>query len=347
MSFSISELKIENFTRWDAYVRAHAEGTFCHLSGWKTVIEKGARQECPYLVAMQDGKITGVLPLTLRKSLMFGKALTSSMFAVYGGALADDSDVHNALEAAAWEYAQAEGLKAVSYRTIKSNRHGDAGWEVDTDSAATFIKCLKTTPEDILLDIPKRQRAVVRKSLKNGLTCDWGGSIDEFYALYAESVRNLGTPVFGKEIFIQFMDVFGDDVELQVIKTEDGQTVSAMMSFYYKDTVLPYYSGGTFAARKYGSQDFMLYSLMLRAVEKGYSRFDIGRSKTGTGPYKFKKNWGFEPTPLEYQFQLAEGEAPPNLTPQNSKFDLLIKVWKKLPLPVANLLGPAIARHLG
>ncbi|MBV1901597.1 MAG: FemAB family PEP-CTERM system-associated protein [Kordiimonadaceae bacterium] len=347
MPIKVCEVGKSDYAAWDIYVRAHIEGTFCHLSGWKTVVERGAGHSCPFFVAKEGDKIVGVLPLTFRKSRLFGNALISSMFAVYGGVLADSSEAHTLLEEAAWHYAQSNGLDIVSYRTIKSGHAEDIGWAVDTDSAATFIKPLKETPEDILLDIPRKQRAVVRKTLKNGLQSVWGTDVGAFYKLYAESVRNLGTPVFPKRLFEELLAVFGDAVEIQLVKTEEGHPIASLMSFYFKDTVLPYYAGGSPLARKFGAHDFMYYDLMLRAAEKGKTVFDFGRSKSGSGPYKFKKNWGFEPLPLEYQHQVAPGAAIANLSPTNKKFSLMVDVWKKLPLPLANLLGPPIARHLG
>ncbi|MBL4838619.1 MAG: FemAB family PEP-CTERM system-associated protein, partial [Kordiimonadaceae bacterium] len=262
MPISVREVCKNDYAAWDKYVHAHPEGTFCHLSGWKIVIERGAGHSCPFFLAEENGKIVGILPLTFRKSRLFGNALISSMFTVYGGVLADSSEAHTLLEEAAWHYAQANGLHIVSYRTIKSGHSEDIGWTVDTDSAATFIKPLNKTPEDILLDIPRKQRAVVRKSLKTGLQSVWGADVGAFYKLYAESVRNLGTPVFPKRLFEELLAVFGDAVEIQLVRTEEGNPIASLMSFYFKDTVLPYYAGGSPIARKYGAHDFMYYDLM-------------------------------------------------------------------------------------
>ncbi len=347
MAISVREISQVDFVLWDDYVREHSEGTFCHLSGWKTVVETGAGHQCPYLMAEEDGNVIGVLPLTYRKSYLFGKALISSMFAVYGGALASSESAYSALEGAAWEKGQELGLTSVSYKTPKS-RHKDAsGWMVEQERAATFRKNLALGADAILLDIPRKQRAVVRKSLQNGLICEWGGDLKTFYSLYAESVRNLGTPVFPEKLFATFLDVFGDAVEVQIVRAPTGEPIASLLSFYYKNQVLPYYAGGNALARTFGAHDFMYYHLMVRAVEKGKQVFDFGRSKIGSGPYKFKKNWGFDPIALEYECQILEGCQPQDLSPTSKKFELMVKVWKKLPLGVANILGPPIARHLG
>jgi len=347
MTVSIREMVETDKENWNAFVRAHPDGTFCHLAEWKNVIEDGAGHRCPYLLAEENGQILGVLPLTLRKSALFGHALVSSMFCVYGGALASTVDVYERLDSVAWDLAQHHNIDILEYRTVKADHKDDASWQVMAGNAATFQKPLQSDPEAILLDIPRKQRAVVRKSLKNELHACFEPDLDSFYHLYAVSVRNLGTPVFPKKLFAAMLRHFGKDVEIQIVKTKEGVAIASLMSFYFKDRVLPYYAGGNEHARKYGAHDYMYYQLMIRAVEKGKSFFDFGRSKEGSGPYKFKKNWGFTPTPLEYEVKITPGAAIPDLSPNSAKYRLMVEVWKKLPLPLANLIGPVLARHLG
>lgn len=201
---TVSEISGTDFSSWDDYVYSHPNGTFCHLAGWKKVIEEGARQKCPYLVAKSGGDIVGVLPMTYRRSLLFGNALISSMFAVYGGVIASTTEAAEALEAYAWEMAKDMQLDSVSYRSTNARHKEQDGWSVELGSAATFQKVIQRDAEAILLDIPRKQRAVVRKSLKNGLSCSWEKDLETFYWLYAVSVKNLGTPVFPKKLFASF-----------------------------------------------------------------------------------------------------------------------------------------------
>jgi FemAB-related protein (PEP-CTERM system-associated) len=348
MTVRIRELDDISAKAWDAYVSGHEDGTFCHRAGWKKAVERGAGHACPYLFAEQDGAIVGVLPLTLRKSMLFGKAAVSSMFCVYGGPLASDLAVYDALDAAAWERTRAFGTDVMEYRTRHPRHAGQQGWVQEDGKSASFFKTLEgRDPDALLLQIPRKQRAVVRKSLKNELQTDWGGDLDSFYRLYALSVRNLGTPVFPKRLFRALFDAFGANVEIQITRTAEGKPVASLMSFYDEKTVYPYYAGGGQAARPLGAHDFMYYELMKRATAKGRNLFDFGRSKVDTGPYRFKKNWGFEPTPLTYEYRLAPDAAVPDMSPQNSKFQTMIAVWIRLPLWLANTLGPPVSRHLG
>ena len=119
------------------------------------------------------------------------------------------------------------------------------------------------------------------------------------------------------------------------------------MSFYFRDEVLPYYGGGTTAARQLAGNDFMYWEVMRRGADRGCRLFDFGRSKIGTGAHAFKHNWGFVPDKLNYRFRLAPGASIPDNNPNNPKYKLFIAAWKRLPLPVANLLGPHLVRGLG
>lgn len=346
MPVKVSQIEAKHFDAWDSFVRAAPDGTFCHLAGWKQVIENGAGQNCPYLLAEQDGTIVGVLPLSIKKHTLFGKALISNMFCVYGGAVSSEPLVADALYDHAWRMAKELGLPIFENRSVAQHHEEDSGWTT-VGTAATFKRLLAEDDEQQLLAIPRKQRAVVRKSLKNNLTTDWNGNFSVFYDLYAQSVLSLGTPVFPKKLFRALVDVFGNDVQIQITSNSDGTPVASLMSFYFRETVMPYYAGGTKSVRALGAHDFMYYQLMVSARARGAASFDFGRSKIDSGPYRFKKNWGFEPEVLGYQVRTQKGVEPPNLSQQSGPFSALSKIWTKLPLGVSKILGPPLARHLG
>ena len=188
---------------------------------------------------------------------------------------------------------------------------------------------------------------MVRKGIKNGLCCETDASVDRFFELYADNAHRHGTPPLGRDYFVRLREVFGDACEILIVVDPRNQPVSGVMSFYWKDEVLPYYAGDTIAARDLAAYDFKYWELMRRACERGLHVFDYGRSKRGTGSFDFKKNWGFEPVPLSYEFRLLKRAAVPENNPLNPKFRMLIAIWRRLPLPVANALGPHIVRNLG
>ncbi|MFC6438715.1 FemAB family XrtA/PEP-CTERM system-associated protein [Bowmanella sp. JS7-9] len=329
--------------KWDAFVDQCQLGTFFHLSGWKTVIEKSYGHTCHFLYANQDERIVGVLPLAHQKSILFGNALISLPFCVYGGAASDDPDVMNALEDAAIELAQKLGVDYLEMRYPfgRQNRlsercaHSTFGCDLGDDDAA------------ILAGVKKNERAVIRHSLNNGLEYTVSGDVKECYEIYSESVRNLGTPVFPKHYFSTLKDVFGERCEVLTV-TKEGKSVSSVLSFYYKNEVLPYYGGGTPQARELKSNDFMYYQLMCHARnDRACHRYDFGRSKNDSGAFKYKKNWGMAPVPLHYQFYLVKAEALPNLSPNNPKYQLFIQMWKRLPIWLSRLMGPFLSKYLG
>jgi FemAB-related protein (PEP-CTERM system-associated) len=152
--------------------------------------------------------------------------------------------------------------------------------------------------------------------------------------------------MFPRNYFLGLRKTFGEDCDIVVI-LEKGEPVTAVMNFYFKGTVMPYYGGGTLAARLSGANDFLYWEVMRRAALKGCHVFDFGRSKAGTGAFAFKKNWGFEPQWLEYEYRLKPGQQIPSKNPTNPKYSFFIEAWKRLPLPVVNPVGPFLVRGLG
>ena len=211
----------------------------------------------------------------------------------------------------------------------------------------TFRRAIDPSLETNMKNIPRKQRAMVRKAISNGLTSVVDEDVERFYALYSESVRNLGTPVFSKRFAKALKSEFGKDCEVLIICDTAGRPVSAVMSFFFRDEVLPYYGGGGQDARHLAANDFMYWEVMRRACENGYRLFDFGRSKAGTGAYAFKKNWGFTPEPLVYEYRLYGEAELPDVNPLNPKYQRAIKIWQRLPLPIANAIGPFLAKNLG
>jgi FemAB-related protein (PEP-CTERM system-associated) len=221
-----------------------------------------------------------------------------------------------------------------------------ADWPSKSSLYAIFRRQLNPSVERNLKAIPRKQRAMVRKGMSNGLRSEIDHGVDRLYRVYAESVHNLGTPVFAKSYFRILRDEFSASSDIVTV-SYNGKAVASVLNFYFRDEVLPFYGGGLRTARVLAANDFMYWEVMRRASERGYRVFDFGRSKVGTGSYAFKCNWGFQPTPLVYQFRLAPGRSVPDLNPLNPKLAIFVAAWKRLPLTVATQLGPSIVRGLG
>lgn len=339
---SVRLLQQADCERWDEFVLACPEATFFHRAGWKAVIERSFGHRTHFLFAEADGAIEGVLPLAEVKSLLFGHSLSSLPFCVYGGVAARTERARQALDEAAIALAEKMQVDHLEYRTVSAS-HPD--WATK-DLYVTFRRPIDPDIEKNLNAIPRKQRAMVRKGIKVGLQAEVDADSRRFFAAYSESVHRLGTPVFSPKYFQILTEVFADDSEVLTI-TKDGQLVSSVLSFFFRDEVLPYYGGGTRLAREVAGNDFMYWEVMRRACERGCKIFDYGRSKRGTGAFDFKKNWGFEPQPLQYQYKLVKSSTVPDHNPLNPKYRMFIAVWQKLPLPVANLIGPYVVKNLG
>jgi FemAB-related protein (PEP-CTERM system-associated) len=332
----------DEVARVEAFV-ADSGGTLFHRPAWLRAVERGTGQHALGLVAEKRGMVTGWLPLSEVHSPVFGRALVSSGFAVGGGILAERRETALALTDAAQELAARRSCASIELRGgVVPTR-----WTVRSDSHCGFVVPLADDDEAQLTAIPRKQRAEVRKSLENDLTVSVGREAADraaHYAVYSESVRNLGTPVFPRALFDAALDALDGDI---LTVRHKGKPVASVLSFYHNGAVLPYWGGGTFEARALKANERMYFELMLHARKRGCSEFDFGRSKTGSGPYNYKKNWGFEPQPLSYASWTAPGAQARDADPTSAKHAARIALWKRLPLPLANALGPQIARGLG
>jgi FemAB-related protein (PEP-CTERM system-associated) len=343
MAVTIRSLDDAGAAAWDAFVLSHPDGTFFHRAAWATIIAKAFGHRTLYAYAEQDGAITGVLPLAQVKTLLFGNTLISVPFCVYGGPLAANPETAAALSEHAASLLKQTGASAVEFR---HRGEADSDWQERPGLYVTFRKAIEADHDTNLKAIPRKQRAMVRKGIQNELRSVANRDAGLLHGIYAESVRNLGTPVFSRRYFRMLADVFGDDCDIVTVLDGDS-AIASVMNFYFRDEVLPYYGGGTSAARQRAGNDFMYWEVMRRAADRGSRLFDFGRSKLGTGAFDFKKNWGFTPEDLCYRYKLAPGASIPDINPLNPKYRLFIAGWKQLPLSVANMIGPSIVRGLG
>ena len=360
-----------------AYVAGHPQATAFHRLEWGRAVAKGCGQKAHMLVAegsahhptslssskrsparengtsgeegfdklSQVGRISGILSLTELHSPLFGRALASCGFAVGGGILADDDATAEAIAAESLRLAARLSCPGVELR----GGYLPTGWERDATTYRNFVRDLAPADEAELLAIPRKQRAEVRKALGFDLSVEVGRSAtdrDAHYRVYATSVRNLGTPVFPRSLFAEVLDAFGDDADILTVR-KDGAPLASVLSLYHRGVVMPYWGGGTADARKWRANDMMYFALMRHARERGCTAFDFGRSKVGTGAAAFKHNWGFEGQPLVYAAKMIDGRPKRSVNPLDPKYSLQVKLWAKLPLPIANSLGPMIARGLG
>lgn len=340
--------------RWDAYVKSNASGTLFHLIGWKAAVESTFGHKPHYIMVVEGEKIRGVLPLFEVKSRLFGHALVSVPYGVYGGIVASDSGTVEMLRNSAQALADVIRVDYLELRNLPDASSTETEVQSRTDTSNWFNKDLYVTFQrpiqpDLAANmnaIPRKQRAMVRKGEKAGLVSRVGGveELAEFYSIYATNVRDLGTPVYPLGFFRALMEALPDAFILSVWK--DGVMVAGVLTFVFSSTLLPYYGGGLREYFNYAINDFMYWELMRYGCEHGYNLFDFGRSKRETGSYKFKKNWGFEPTDLEYRFYLVKRKEMPNVSPLNPKYRLMINTWKRLPLPIANWLGPKLVRGI-
>jgi FemAB-related protein (PEP-CTERM system-associated) len=328
---------------WAAFAEASPEATFFHRIEWRSLIQEVFRHPTHYLVAVRGSKLTGILPLAQVRSRLFGHSLVSLPFAVYGGAAAIDDASRAGLHRAAIEVARELGVDHLELRNLQAR---EPGWP----RQELYVRFRKEILGDVdanMAAIPRKQRAMVRKGIARELVSEIDLGVERFFDLYADNMHRHGTPPFSRRYFEALKATFGANCEVLTVLSPQGRPISSVLSFYFRDEVLPYYAGDLTEARDLAANDFKYWELMRRACERGCRSFDYGRSKRDSGSYSFKRNWGFLPEPLHYEYQLLKREGVPQNNPANPKYRAMIAVWQRLPRPLVNALGPMLVRNLG
>lgn len=330
----------------DTFVLAHAAGTPFHRPAWMLGVEKSTGNRAHMLAAVApSGRIAGLLPLHHVKSRLFGQALVSAAFAVDGGVLAEDPATVTALADAARQLSRTKGGLSVE---LHGGPAPGGDWQGYSEHVG-FVGPLAADDDAQLAKVARKHRAEVRKGLANpDLRVEIGRGaklIRDQYRVYAESVRNLGTPVFPAKLLREVFERFGDDADIVVVYQGD-RPVSAVLTLYHRGVAMPYWGGGIHEARRLRSNELLYFRLMSHARARGCTHIDFGRSKKDSGNVAWKKSLGFEPTPLLYHTWSPDGRMR-DINPKSDKYQRRIDLWKKLPLPIANLLGPLISRGLG
>lgn len=380
MPVRVTELDETTAGPWDDYVGRHPEATLFHTSIWREAVTEAFGHPSRYLMAWRGDSVAGVFPLTRVDSHLAGTLLVSVPYAVYGGTLADDDEVHNALLAKAMELA---GRMRAQWLDVRSIRARWPGLPV-LDRYVTFRKLLPDDPDRVLADMPRKARAAARQARERfGLVCRFDDQLlEQVWGLYSQSMRRLASPNYPIRFFRSLLEKTrtgllavardrparrGERYELedrsrachgeasgrsrvghvvQVVEHQ-GHAIAGLVSFIYRDTLLPYFAGCDERFEKYHPNHFMYLSAMEKAVELGCREFDFGRTRVDNrGSYDFKRFQGFEPTPLQYQYFVPEGGRTPDLTPGNPRLRLGLRVWPRLPLAVTRPLGAWLAKSI-
>ena len=343
MNFEIRQLSEKDEKKWDEFVMTNSSTTFYHQIGWKKVVEETYKHKPIYLIAESEtGEIVGILPMFLIKSIFFGKRLVSVPFAPYGGVCAADETIENAVVEEAKRITKECGADYLELRNLKENPVNLPKKE----SNVTFIIELNSNPEIPWKNLRKRVRGSIRKAIKSNLKTEMNiENVKDFYDIYAQNVRDLGSPVHSYRFIINLIREFPSHVNIMSVKYNE-KIISSVFVLFLKDTIMPFLGGSLREYLRFSPNNFKYWELIKYGCENNYKYFDYGRSSLGTGSFDFKKRWGSEPIPLNYQYYLNKTTDIPDDSLSSPKLQKYIKTWKNLPLLLANRVGPIIRRNI-
>jgi serine/alanine adding enzyme len=342
---SVSEVRTyDESIAWDRYVLNHTMASGYQLMGWRRVVEKAFGHRTFYLMVRDEhGQVRGVLPLVFVASRLFGRFLVSMPFVNYGGVLTDGFDAQRALLEAAASRGTSLGATHIE---LRHERRLDLDWTSKQHKVSMRLD-LPREPETLWKRFPSKLRSQIRRALKEPLTVRIDGIeiLDDFYRVFARNMRDLGTPVYGRRFFEAILEEFPKDARVCAVYL-GRQPVAAGVLYGFKNTLeIPWASSD----RRYNrlSANMLLYHAALEyGCREGFATFDFGRSTPGGGTHRFKEQWGAHPVPLYWYHWSRDGRPVPDVSPANSKYDLVVRMWKKLPLALTRLIGPSIVSKI-
>ncbi len=341
-SIQIKKFSIDDELLWDSYVSQHPDSTFFHRSGWKQVIEHSTGHSGIYLMALRSDKIAGIYPLFIVSTGLFGLFGISLPFVNYGGILADSREVEKSLIKEAGLIGKQSGCSYIELHQrspIKSDLPS-------SQHKVSSVIPLHGGSEEVFKRLHQNVRNKIRKSKKNGVTVQRGKEyLSDFYQVYSQNLRDLGTPVITKRFFEQIIDIFPEQARIYRA-TREGQTIGAKIVLMDSQTCFFEWSASLKESLRYAPVHAMNWEAIEDACNAGCDYIDFGRSTADSSHQQFKKYWGVESTTMSWSYQLINCNEIPGLQKENPKFSLAIKVWKNMPLFLSRILGPPIARRL-
>lgn len=332
-------------TGWNDYVRAHRTSNIAYRGEWLSVFAKAFRHRPYYLEARQDGRLKGILPLAVVQGPLFGRMLSSLPYLNTGGVLADSDDIARRLIDRAVQLADSLNVKHLELRHEHEIEH--PGLTQKLTSKVHLRLPLPKTAEALWDGFKSKLRSQVKKPLANAdLSVHWGRHdlLSEFYDVFCANMRDLGTPPYTRTLFAEILATFADEAELCVVRHQGRPVSGALVLHGPGSTQIP--SASTLrSANKLAANMLMYWRLLERAVQRGQHTFDFGRSTLDAGTYQFKKQWGALDEPAVWQYYVRAGSIS-DLRPEGGKYDLFIRLWKRLPIAITRILGPGIVRGI-
>jgi FemAB-related protein (PEP-CTERM system-associated) len=342
---SAGALTVSNETtadEWNGYVRRNPLGTVDHLWEWRRIFSEVFGHQSEYLVARRDDQVVSVLPLVLFRSRIFGRSVVSLPMLNYGGLLGDDGDAREALIAEAARVGRAFGARYVELRhrsrltRLPSRDHKVSVRLALTDNAAALWDALD-----------RKVRNQIRKAQKSEFTVEAGGAplVDRFYQVFAENMRDLGTPVYSRRLFRMVAEQFREGATFHLV-SHAGRPVAAGVTLLHGDTILVPWASSLRSYRQLCPNMLLYWTMIEHALSAGARTFDFGRSSADASTLAFKLQWGAVAEPQAWEYVLLTATEVPEHGPVNPHFERAIEAWKRLPLGIANALGPAIVRQI-
>jgi serine/alanine adding enzyme len=328
---------------WREFVKTHNDCASYHEWEWKHIIESNFHWQSFYLMAEDNQKIAGILPLFVQSSWLLGKWVSSMPLLQGGGIIADNQDAAESLLREAFSATDRIGAK---YLELRHTSACSSGLTPRTDKVRAVLHISTDTPR-MLRALDSKVRTSIRKAEKSGFTIEFGSMdlLNDFYSVFCENMRDLGTPVYERRFFQSILTAFPNEAFIAIVRLRNIP-VACCFLLGFRQTIESVWAA---SLRKYLALKpnvFLHWNTFCFAAQRGYTRFDFGRSTKDSGVHQYKMQWGSEEIPLDWAYWSPNNKQVSALNRHDPKLQFAVNAWRRLPLPIANRIGPVLVRHL-
>jgi FemAB-related protein (PEP-CTERM system-associated) len=328
---------------WLDYLQSNPAADICQHPAWGHVFAETFGFDSALIVHRTEGRIGGGLPLILFDQRITGKAMVSMPFLNYGGILGDNDTIRGKILNIARSILE---KTSTDYMELRHTGQG-IGEHADqtVQNRFTFRLDINRPTEDLFKDLKKQLRTRLRKAAKQGMEFYQGQErLDHFYNLFATAMTEHGTPVMPKRFFASILKYLSEYAEM-MIAYKDSQPIGGKLVLKFKNRATMTWGCYPNRHKHYLANYYLTWELIQQLAQGPIQLLDFGRSARESGGYTYKANWGATILPIFVDYIAPDASKIPYLKPENIKFRAAVSIWKKMPLGIAKLIGPRLARY--
>jgi FemAB-related protein (PEP-CTERM system-associated) len=338
---------------WSKDIERQAQESLYCSKSWLDILSRlYGYSVIPLTATDATGQVTGFLPLCSLSGPLRGRRLVALPFSDQCPLLATDSASADSVVDDAILVAQRQQARYLELRTGVSEALSRRSDLSQSDLYVRWLAPLARDPAEPWSMLRKPVQRQVRKARRLGVQVRVATRREEmarFYDLHLRTrTKKHGMPTQPARFFLMLWDAFAATGALQLLLAEtQGRVIAGAILLAFGDTVRYAYAASHEDYLQLAPNNLIVWEAINWGCAHGFTTLDLGRTaRDNRGLMEFKRGWGATEVPLTYYYY--PHTAGLAATSERSwKYRALTGCWRRLPLPVAKVLGDHLYKQLG